>query len=125
MKLWKEAGATLFTIVGLTLALSVTQGWSWPLLGDARAGIIALGIVGMGACAMSGSKAMTFSIKDPLVTAAIGLGIVAMVAGVIGLFVNTLPYLEVMMGATALLWLVATTRHLVESGSNSRPVATA
>jgi hypothetical protein len=125
MKLWKDAGATSFTIVGLTLALSVTQGWSWPLLGDARAGIIALAIVGIGACTLSGSEAMTGSIKGPLVIAAIGLGIVAVVAGVIGLFVNTLPYLIVMMVATALLWLVATTRHLLESGSDPRPVVTA
>jgi hypothetical protein len=120
MRLWKDAGATLFTIVGLMLALSVTQGWSWPVLGDARAGIIALGIAGMGACAMSGSDAMTFSIKDPLVIAAIGLGIVAMAAGVIGLFANTVPYLLVMMGATALLWLVATVRHVVQGGANSK-----
>lgn len=36
------------TGVGLILALSVTQGWNWPLLGDARAGIIAFGVVGFG-----------------------------------------------------------------------------
>lgn len=124
MKLLKEIGATLFTAAGLTLALSVTQGWNWALLGDARAGIIALGVVGLGACMMSGSAATSFSVKDPFVITAMVAGIVVLAAGAIGLFVNTLPYLAVMMGATVLLWLVATTRHLVEGGSHTRFVPT-
>jgi hypothetical protein len=36
MKLWKEAGATLLTAAGLTLALSVTQGWDWPAVPGCR-----------------------------------------------------------------------------------------
>ena len=125
MRLWKEAGATLLTAVGLTLALSVTQGWNWLLLGDARAGIIALGVVGWAACISSAPSAMGFSIKDPFVIVAMAIGLVLLVAGVIGLFVNTLPYLVVMLGATVALWLVATTRHLVEGGTSTRrlPVA--
>jgi hypothetical protein len=125
MKLWKEAGATLLTAVGLTLALSVTQGWNWPLLGDARAGIIALGLVGLGACSMSGSAAMAFSMKDPFVIVAIVAGIVLLTVGAIGLFANTLPYLIGMMGATVVLWLVATSRHMVEGDAYTRPAPTA
>ena len=125
MKLWKEVGATLITAVALTLALSVTQGWSWPLLSDARAGIIALAVVGLGACTVGGSAATSFSMKDPFVIAAIVAGIVLFGAGVIGLFANTLPYLVVMMVATFGLWLVATTRHLVEGGANPRFAPTA
>ena len=125
MKIWKEAWATLLTVVGLAMALSVTQGWNWPLLGDARAGIIALGIVGLGACSMSASAATTFSMKDPFVIAAVATGIVLLAAGVIGLFVNTLPYLVAMMGATVVIWLVATTRHVLEGSNNTRHAATA
>jgi hypothetical protein len=125
MKIWKEAGATLATVVGLTLALSVTQGWNWPLLGDARAGIIALAVVGYGACAMSNAAATRFSIKDPFVIVAIAAGCVLLAAAVVGLFVNTMPYLIVMMGATVVLWLVATVRHMVESGTGMRPVPAA
>jgi hypothetical protein len=125
MKLRKEAGATLLTVVGLTLALSVTQGWKWPLLGDARAGIIALGVVGLGACVMSGSAAMGFSLKNPFLIVAIAAGTMLLAVGVVGLFVNTLPYLIVMMGMTVVLWLVATTRHLVEGGTYARHAPTA
>jgi hypothetical protein len=125
MKIWREAGATLLTIVGLTLALSVAQGWNWPLLGDARAGIIALAVAGFGACTMSNSGATSFSAKDPFVMVAIAAGCVLLAAAIVGLFVNTLPYLVVMMGATVVLWLVATMRHLVEGGTDRRRVPTA
>lgn len=124
MKLWKEVGATLITAVALTLALSVTQGWNWPWLGDARAGIIALGVVGLGACMLGGSVATSFSMKDPFVIAATVLGIALFGAGGVGLFVNTLPYLVVMMVATFGLWLVATARHVMEGGTNPRFVST-
>ena len=125
MKLFKELVPTLFTAAGLTLALSVVLGWNWPFLGDARAGIIALGVVGFGACITSGSAASSFELKDPFVIAAIFAGVVLLVAGVIGLFANTMPYLVVMMAATAAIWLVATTRHLVEVDSDTRPIPAA
>jgi hypothetical protein len=125
MRLWKQAWATLITGVGLILALSVTQGWNWPLLSDARAGIIALGVVGMGACAASGLWASQFSVKDPFVAVSIMAGIVLLGAGIVGLFANTMPYLVVMMGATFVLWLVATIRHVVVGAPSHRPAATA
>jgi hypothetical protein len=120
MRLFKDVWATLITAIGLTLALSVTQGWSWPFLSNARSGIIALGVIGLAVCGTSGWAASTFSMKDPFMFVAIVTGIVLLVAGVIGLFANTLPYLVVMMGATALLWLIATTRHLIEGGAEAR-----
>lgn len=119
MNLSREIRATLFTAVGLTLAMSAIQGWGWPWLSDARAGIIALGIAGFAACTTSNGDATTFSIKDPFVIAAIAVGIVVLAAGVIGLFTNTMPYLVVMMGATAVLWLIATTRHITEGGAHA------
>jgi len=71
------------------------------------------------------TDATTFSIKDPFVIAAIAIGIVVLAAGVMGLFANTLTYLVVMMVATAALWLIATTRHLVEGGAKSIAAPTA
>lgn len=125
MRLFKDVWATLITAIGLTLALSVVQGWNWPFLSSPRAGIIALGVVGLAVCGTSGWAASAFSMKDPFMIVAIVTGIVLLVAGVIGLFVNTLPYLVVMMGATTVLWLIATTRHLIESGARATPAPTA
>jgi hypothetical protein len=121
MRLFKDVWATLVTAIGLTLALSVVQDWNWPFLSSPRSGITALGVIGLAVCGTSGWAASEFSIKDPFMLVAIVTGIVLLVAGVIGLFVNTLPYLVVMMGATVLLWLIATTRHLIVSGSNATP----
>jgi len=125
MKIWREAAATVVTIVGLTLALSVTQGWNWPFLGDARAGIIALGVVGFAVCGTSGWAATGFSMKDPFILTAIAAGIVLLVVGVIGLFANTMPYLVVMMAATVVIWLVSTARHMIEGAAGTRPVPSA
>jgi hypothetical protein len=125
MRLFKGVWATVITAIGLTLAFSVTQGWNWPFLADPRAGIIALGIIGIAVCGSSGWAAAGFSAKDPFIITAIVAGIVLLMAGVIGLFANTMTYLVVMMGATALLWLIATVRHVVQSGTDSRPVPAA
>jgi hypothetical protein len=125
MRLFKDVWATLVTAIGLTLALSVVQGWNWPFLSNARSGIIALGVVGLAVCGTSGWAASSFSMKDPFMIVAIVTGIVLLVAGVIGLLVNTLPYLVVVMVATVLLWIIATTRHLIESGTNATPAPTA
>jgi hypothetical protein len=120
MRLWKEAWATVMTGVGLILALSVTQGWNWPLLGDARAGIIALGVVGFGACITSSWSATAFSMTGPFAFVSNVAGMVLLGAGVIGLFANALPDLVVMMGATFVLWLVATVRRLVAGSAGDR-----
>jgi hypothetical protein len=120
MRLFKDVWATLITAVGLTLALSITQGWNWPLLSDARAGIIALGVVGLAVCGSSGWAASGLSVKDPFMILAIAAGITLLAVGLVGVFVNTMPYLIVMMGVTTLLWLLATARHLVEAGAATR-----
>jgi hypothetical protein len=125
MKVFKDVWATLVTAAGLTLALSVTQGWNWPFLGDARAGIIALGVTGLFVCGTSSWAAPGFWAKDPFLIVAIGTGIVLLGAGMIGLFANTLPYLIVMIAATVAIWLMATLRHLLAGGAGSRPVPTA
>jgi hypothetical protein len=122
MRLFKDVWATLITAIGLTLALSVTQGWNWPFLSNARAGIIALGVVGLAVCGTSGWAASGFSMRNPFMLVAIVAGIVLLIAGVIGLVANTLPYLVVMMVATVVLWLVATVRHVVEGGTSSNPI---
>lgn len=115
MSVWREVRATVITLIGLVLAFSVTQGWGWPLLGGgARAGIAVLLITGLAACGTS-SWAARFSWRDPLLVTAAAAGVVLLVAGGIGLFAGTMEYLVVMMVATVVIWLVATTRHLLEA----------
>jgi hypothetical protein len=122
---WRELRAFVLTAVGLTLAFSVTQGWGWPLLSDARAGIIVLGVAGIAVCGTSSWAAQKFSWTNPFLLVATVAGIVLLGAGVIGLFANRMEYLVVMMVATLVIWLVATVRHLVEATPGQRPAPTA
>jgi hypothetical protein len=125
MNAWRELRAFVLTAFGLTLAFSVTQGWGWPLLSDARAGIIVLGVVGMAVCGTSSWAVQKVSWTNPFLLVATGAGIVLLGAGVIGLFANRMEYLVVMMVATVVIWLVATVRHLVEATPGQRPAPAA
>jgi hypothetical protein len=124
MSAWRDVRATVITLIGLVLAFSVTQGWGWAVLGgSARAGIAVLMITGLAVCGTS-SWTAGFSWRDPFLVTGVAAGIVLLVAGVIGLFVDSMEYLVVMMVATGVIWLVATTRHLVE-GPRAGPAPTA
>lgn len=126
MNIWREVRAGLFTAVGLLLALSVIEGRNWPLLSGPRAGIVALGVFGIAACASSGmASEARIRWQSPLLLAGFALGVVVLGAAVIGLFANSAEWLLVMMVATASLWLVATARHIVSTGQRQESVRVA
>ncbi len=117
----RDAFATLFVAAGVLLALSVIQGWGWPLMNGVRMGIIALGITGMFACSVSGWSGPNVSYTNPFMIIGILVGVIALGAAIGGLFVNATIYLTVMMAAVVLLWLV-TLVHRLFSGTISRPI---
>ena len=121
---WKDALSTVLVLAGLLMALSVIQGWGWPLLSGVRSGIIALGIVGLAACAL-GAPRESFYYRDPfgLMTTAIVM-IALAVAIVGGLIVGTQQFLIVLMVVTAMLWVMATVRHAVEGSNPATPTKT-
>ena len=121
---WKDAWSTVLVVFGLSMALSVTQGWNWPLLGGVREGIVALGIAGVGACLL-GSPRERFYFTDPfgLVTVIIVVGALG-TAIVGGLIFGSVEYLVALMLVTGMLWALATFRHAVE-GSSPPPIVSA
>jgi hypothetical protein len=125
---WRDAFATLFVIAGLAFALSVTQGWSWPLMNGVRAGIIALGLAGVVACSVSGwaqdaQQSSSFYRSPFFITGAV-VGVLLLGIGVVGLFVGTMAYLVWMMVAFALLWLITVVHRMVPAGvATKRPSA--
>ncbi len=121
----KDVYATVIIAAGLMLALSVVQGWSWPLMNGVRAGILALGVAGMAACSASGWAQENPSFKDPFMIAGGFLGGAALLIGVVGLFVGTMGYLVAMIGAIVLLWVVTVAHRAVGHGSNSSSPLTA
>ena len=117
---WKDAWSTLLVVAGLAIALSVTQGWNWPLLGGVREGIIALGIAGLGACLL-GSPRERFYFTDPFGLATILVVMAALAIAIVGgLIVGSVEYLVALMLVTAMLWTLATLEHAVEGRSSPR-----
>jgi ABC-type transport system involved in multi-copper enzyme maturation permease subunit len=117
---WKDAWSTVLVVVGLAMALSVTQGWNWPLLGGVREAIIALGIAGLGACLLGVPRERSY-FTDPFGLAMILVVVLALVIAIVGgLIAGSVEYLLLLMVLTALLWTVATFRHAVEGHSAPR-----
>jgi len=121
----RDAYATIVVAAGLLLALSVAQGWNWPLMNGVRAGIIALGVTGIFGCSVSGWAEGNPSFKDPFMVVASVVGVIALGAGLVGLFAGTTIYLFVMMAAIALLWLVTVSHRLFGGSTTSRRIPAA
>ena len=120
---WRDALATLITAAGILAAVSTLQGWGWPLLADARAGVITLLVMALVVCPLGlGSPAPSFY-KDPFILAAMALGSAILVLGMIGLFATPATYLSWMIGLTAANWLVATIHHAAGPIGQARSVA--
>jgi hypothetical protein len=119
----RDVYATVVVAAGVALALSVLLGWSWPLMNGVRAGIIALGITGVVACSVSGWAADCPSFKNPFIVAGVIMGVIALGAGLAGLFAGTTPYLVVMLAAIALLWLITVLHRLFATSGTRRLIA--
>ena len=111
---WRDAVATVLVLAGLTMALSVSQGWDWPLLGGVREGIVALTLAGLAACLL-GSPRERFYYTDPfgLFFAVVAVAWLAF-AVVGGLITGGQQFLLALAGITTMLWLLGTVRHAVE-----------
>lgn len=118
---WRDALSTVLVLAGLLMALSVVQGWGWPLLGGVRAGIVALGIVGVAACAL-GAPRESFYYRDPFGLMTTLIVMIALAVAIVGgLIFGTQEFLVVLMVVTAMLWVMATVRHAVEGTTPSTP----
>ena len=117
---WKDLFSTVLVAFGLALALSVTQGWNWPLLGGVREGIIALTVVGVGAHLL-GAPRQKFYFTDPFGLMMLLIVVVAFAVAIVGgLITASVEYLLVLMLVTTMLWAMATLRHAVEGRTASR-----
>ena len=117
---WKDAWSTVLVVVGLAMALSVTQAWNWPLLGGVREGIIALGIAGVGACLLGSPRERSY-FTDPFGLAMMLVVTVTLAIAIVGgLIAGSVEYLVALMFVTAMLWAIATLRHAVEGRFSAR-----
>ena len=119
---WRDGVAALFAVTVGLIILAVTQSWGWPLLGSYRAGIIALALVGVPMCLIGGyafwdSPAFRHPrliLKDPFLTVAAALGLVAVAVLVVWLATGTQAPFVGLAAVMGVLWIITTTHHAVE-----------
>jgi len=112
---YRDAITTVLAALVLAVTLAVTQGWAWPMLGSTRAGIVAVGILGVAMCSI-GTRSEDMATRDafvhhPGMIVGSALGAVALVLLIAGLIAGTEALLIVLAGDLVLLWAVATIRH--------------
>ena len=93
MKLtYRDAITTALATLVVAITLAITQGWAWPMLGSPRAGIIAVGILGVAMCSIARSEDMATRsafVQHPAMMVGSVLGAVALVLLIAGLIIGT------------------------------------
>lgn len=109
---WKDLVTTVLAVMTAGLYYSMSKGITLPLIAGYRSAIIALGIIGIGMCALSGGN--TAPSGPFIILASVG-GIVALILIVYGLITGT-KFAFILLTVTILvLWAGATLRHLLSS----------
>ncbi|HET7467209.1 MAG TPA: hypothetical protein VFL29_11105 [Candidatus Dormibacteraeota bacterium] len=121
---WRDGAGTLITAGGVLAALAALQGWGWPLLADARAGVVTLLVMAFVVCPLGmGSPDPKSFYKDPFMLAAMVVGTAILVLGLIALFTTAAAYLPWMIALTIVSWLVTTAHHAVGPIGQARRAA--
>ena len=98
-------GSTVLVVAALGLAWAAITGTELPVLGSGAALLIAVGIVGLAACAVGGVGQVTsFDLTDPKMLIGTVLGIAALaivVAGLVGWAAPFQPLVQLVPGQAA------------------------
>jgi hypothetical protein len=118
---WRDGLTAVLAVVVAVVAVAVLQQWGWPLLGSYRAGMVALGVIGLAMCGVGGYQFWNTAfdrpgsiMKDAFLIVGLVLGVAATTVLVIGLTTGTQAPFVWMVAVIGVLWVVATARHAVE-----------
>jgi hypothetical protein len=121
MLTWRDGVTTALAVLVVALALAITQGWDWPLIGSDRTGILVLGAVGIAMCAIGSSTPERSAADDPFAVAGGVLGTLAVVLLVIGLIAGTQAIVVTLAADTLALWMLTTLHHALPRASLGGP----
>ncbi len=108
---WRDGAATVLAALVVAVLLAVTQAWSWPLLGDYRAGVVALTILGFGMCTAGLRVTEASAFTQPLTIVGSVLGVTALGLVIFGLIFGTQALFVALAITVLALWLVTTIDH--------------
>jgi hypothetical protein len=118
---WRHAVGTLLVAGAVGVTLSVVYGWNWPLIGDARAGVIALFVLSYPSCLFAQSPArMAAAIRrettlSPFLVMAAVLGSAALVLMIAGVIMNSVTVLVGSAIVVIAIWVVTTAHRFAEA----------
>lgn len=121
---WRDGVAAVFALLIGLVTLAVVNSWAWPLLGSPKAGSVAVLLLAIPMCAVGGYafwNSVAFehpvqALRDPYLAVDMALAPVVIAAVVGALVTGTEGWFLGLAGIIGLKWLVATTRHAVETG---------
>ncbi len=108
----KDVVGGMLAAAATLVALAVINGWGWPLLGDYRAGTIALGVIGFAMCGAASDYRSVRS-PNPLIILAGILGLAALGLLIGGLIWATATLFVWLAAVIVALWAVSTLRHVI------------
>ena len=109
---WKDGVTTVMAVVIAAIFAAQALAWSWPLLADVRSATLAVGIIGLGMCAV-GSDPTAVTSKSAYTVLAGSLGGAALILAVVGVISGWPVVFTGLVLVTELLYVIATTRHLL------------
>jgi hypothetical protein len=113
---WKDAGATLGMALVALITPAVVEGWGWPVLGSARMGTLAIGVIGLAMCIGFSARDIQAMVerkrpRNAYVSVASFLGSLAFVLMIVGLITGSELFLVALAADIAVLYLASTFRH--------------
>lgn len=115
---WRDGVGTLLVAAAVAVMLSVIYDWNWPLISDARAGVIALFVLSYPSCLVAQAPARLAAAigRDaawgPFLVLASVLGAVALVLMVAGVIFNSVIVLIWTAIVVVGIWVVTAAHHL-------------
>lgn len=119
---WRDGIGTLLVAAAVAVTLAVVIGWNWPLIGDARAGVIALFVLSYPSCLLAQAPGrMAAAMRhegtwSPFLVVATVMGALALVSMILVVVTNNVAALIMTAIVVVCIWAVTTVHHLVEPG---------
>ena len=119
---WRDVFGTVLVAAAVAVTLSVVYSWNWPLIGDARAGAIALFVLSYPSCLVAQAPArMAAALRrdttwGPFLVIATVLGAVALVLLIVAVITNSVTVLVGTAIVVVAIWAVTSAHRLTEAG---------